>query len=158
MKTYVPKLGEIQRSWWLVDAEGIAVGRLASAVAVRLRGKHKPSFTPFLDTGDHVVVVNADKLVLTGAKLKNKMYRRYSGYPGGLKEVSAERMMKEHPERVIQLAVKGMLPKGPLGRQMAKKLRVYAGAQHPHEAQSPRPLTILGGAKADSGSVDSQQS
>lgn len=142
MKTYVPKLGEIQRSWWLVDADGIAVGRLATEVATRLRGKHKPTFTPFLDTGDHVVVVNARKLVLTGAKLKQKMYRRYSGYPGGLKEVTAGRMMREHPERVVELAVKGMLPKGPLGRQMAKKLKVYAGPQHPHEAQSPRPLAI----------------
>ncbi len=148
MKTYVPKLGEIQRNWWLVDAEGITVGRLASEVAVRLRGKHKPSFTPFLDTGDHVVVVNADKLVFTGAKLKNKMYRRYSGYPGGLKEVTAGRMMSEHPERVFELAVKGMLPKGPLGRKMAKKLKVYAGPQHPHAAQSPRPLALAAGAKA----------
>ena len=152
MKTYVPKLSEIQRSWWLVDADGIVVGRLASEVAVRLRGKHKPSFTPFLDTGDHVIVVNASKLVFTGAKLKHKMYRRYSGYPGGLKEVSAERMMNEHPERVVELAVKGMLPKGPLGRQMAKKLKVYAGPQHPHEAQGPRSL-VIGGAKADSGST-----
>jgi large subunit ribosomal protein L13 len=158
MKTYVPKLSEIQRSWWLVDAEGIAVGRLASAVAVRLRGKHKPGFTPFLDTGDHVVVVNADKLVLSGDKMKKKLYRRYSGYPGGLKEVTAERMMNEHPERVIELAVKGMLPKGPLGRQMAKKLRVYAGPQHPHEAQSPRPLSIVTGVKTASRSVESHQS
>ena len=142
MKTYVPKLGEIQRNWWLVDADGIAVGRLASAVAVRLRGKHKPGFTPFLDTGDHVIVVNAKKLVFTGAKLQNKLYRRYSGYPGGLKEVTAGKMMNAHPERVVELAVKGMLPKGPLGRQMAKKLKVYAGSQHPHTAESPRPLAV----------------
>ena len=150
MKTYVPKLSEIQRSWWLVDAAGIVVGRLASEVATRLRGKHKPSFTPFLDTGDHVIVVNASKLVFTGTKLKNKMYRRYSGYPGGLKEVSAGKMMKQYPERVVELAVKGMLPKGPLGRKMAKKLKVYAGPQHPHAAQSPRSLAIAGGAKTDS--------
>ncbi len=154
MKTYVPKLGEIRRNWWLVDADGIAVGRLASEVAVRLRGKHKPTFTPFLDTGDHVIVVNANKLVFTGAKLKDKLYRRYSGYPGGLREVTAGRMMREHPERVVELAVKGMLPKGPLGRKMAKKLKVYAGPQHPHAAQSPRSLAIAGGAKADSGSVE----
>ncbi len=156
MKTYVPKLSEIRRTWWLVDAEGIVVGRLASEVAVRLRGKHKPSFTPFLDTGDHVIVVNANKLVFTGDKLKSKMYRRYSGYPGGLKEVSAEKMMSDHPERVVELAVKGMLPKGPLGRKMAKKLKVYAGPQHPHAAQSPRPLALTGCAKADSGSVESR--
>jgi large subunit ribosomal protein L13 len=153
MKTYVPKLGEIQRNWWLVDADGIAVGRLASAVAVRLRGKHKPSFTPFLDTGDHVIVVNAKKLVFTGDKLKQKLYRRYSGYPGGLKEITAGKMMNDHPERVVELAVKGMLPKGPLGRQMAKKLKVYAGSQHPHAAQGPRTLAISGGAKADSRSA-----
>ena len=140
MKTYVPKGAEIEREWWLVDAEGIPLGRLASRVAVRLRGKHKPTFTPFLDTGDHVVVINAEKLVLTGAKLKDKMYRRYSGYPGGLKEVPAEKMLREHSARMIELAVKGMLPKGPLGRKMAKKLKVYAGAQHPHEAQRPKPL------------------
>jgi large subunit ribosomal protein L13 len=140
MKTYVPKGAEIEREWWLVDAEGIPLGRLASRVAIRLRGKHKPTFTPFLDTGDHVVVINAEKLVLTGSKLKDKMYRRYSGYPGGLKEVPAEKMLREHPARMIELAVKGMLPKGPLGRKMAKKLKVYAGAQHPHEAQRPKPL------------------
>jgi large subunit ribosomal protein L13 len=142
MKTYVPKGSEIEREWWLVDAEGIPLGRLASQVAVRLRGKHKPTFTPFLDTGDHVVVINAEKLVLTGAKLQDKMYRRYSGYPGGLKEVPAEKMLREHPTRMIELAVKGMLPKGPLGRKMAKKLKVYAGAQHPHEAQRPKPLAL----------------
>ena len=144
MKTYVPKGSEIEREWWLVDAEGIPLGRLASQVAVRLRGKHKPSFTPFLDTGDHVVVINADKLVLTGAKLQDKMYRRYSGYPGGLKEVPAKEMLRKHPARMVEFAVKGMLPKGPLGRKMAKKLKVYAGAQHPHQAQCPKPLATVG--------------
>jgi large subunit ribosomal protein L13 len=144
MKTYVPKRDEIHRSWWVVDADGVALGRLASAVAVRLRGKHKPTFTPFLDTGDHVVVVNARKLVLTGAKLQSKLYRRYSGYPGGLKEVPAAEMLSKHPERVIELAVKGMLPKGPLGRRMARKLKVYSGPQHPHAAQQPRPFAVGG--------------
>jgi len=144
MKTYVPKRAEIERSWWLVDAQGIVLGRLATTVATRLRGKHKPTFTPFLDTGDHVVVINAQKLVLTGSKLQNKMYRRYSGYPGGLKEVPAEEMLQKYPERIIELAVKGMLPKGPLGRQMARKLKVYAGPEHPHQAQQPQPLVVSG--------------
>lgn len=147
MKTYVPKLAQLSREWWLVDAAGMTLGRLATEVATRLRGKHKPTFTPFLDTGDHVVVVNAQKLVLTGAKLQNKMYRRYSGYPGGLKEVSAEKMLKKHPARMIELAVRGMLPKGPLGRQMARKLKVYAGPEHPHQAQRPQPLAVVGTAK-----------
>jgi large subunit ribosomal protein L13 len=142
MKTYVPKGAEIQRDWWVADASGIALGRLASQVATRLRGKHKPGFTPFLDTGDHVVVVNARKLMLTGGKLTAKLYRHHSGYPGGLKEVPAEEMLAKHPERMIELAVRGMLPKGPLGRKMAKKLKVYAGAEHPHEAQRPQPLEL----------------
>ena len=144
MKTYVPKQGEIQRGWWLVDAGGKTLGRLATVVASHLRGKHKPMFTPFLDTGDHVIVVNADKIVLTGKKMEQKIYRRHSGYPGGLKEVRAEEMLEKHPERIVEFAVKGMLPKGPLGRQMARKLKVYAGSTHPHEAQSPQPLEIDG--------------
>jgi large subunit ribosomal protein L13 len=147
MKTYVPKRDEITRDWWIVDASGIALGRLATQVATHLRGKHKPSFTPFLDTGDHVVVINADKLVLTGSKLQDKMYRRHSGYPGGLKEVVAEEMLAKHPDRMIELAVKGMLPKGPLGRRMAKKLKVYAGPDHPHQAQQPKPLPVAASAK-----------
>jgi large subunit ribosomal protein L13 len=146
MKTYVPKRAQIEREWWVVDADGLALGRLASQVASRLRGKHKPGFTPFLDTGDHVIVVNAEKVVLTGAKLRDKLYRRHSGYPGGLKQIPAEKMMRTHPERIVELAVKGMLPKGPLGRRMAKKLKVYAGPQHPHAAQQPRPLALGGGA------------
>jgi len=142
MKTYVPKQAEIQRGWWLVDAGGKTLGRVATVIASHLRGKHKPMFTPFLDTGDHVIVVNAEKVVLTGRKLEQKLYRRHSGYPGGLKEVRAGEMLDKHPERIVESAVKGMLPKGPLGRQMARKLKVYAGSSHPHEAQNPQTLEI----------------
>lgn len=123
MKTYVPKASEINRDWWVVDAAGQTLGRLASQVAIRLRGKHKPTYVPFLDSGDHVVVVNAEKVVLTGNKLKQKLYRRYSGYPGGLREIPAGKMLDKYPTRVIEFAIKGMLPKGPLGRQMARKLK-----------------------------------
>ena len=144
MRTYVPKREEITRDWWLVDAEGKTLGRLATEVASRLRGKHKPTFTPFLDTGDHVIVVNADKLVLSGKKLDQKYYRKYSGYPGGLKEIRAGVMIETHPERMVELAVKRMLPKGPLGRKMFGKLKVYAGPSHPHEAQRPQPLALEG--------------
>jgi len=144
MKTYVPKKAEIQRAWWVVDADGMTLGRVATEVATRLRGKHKPSFTPFLDTGDHVIIVNAEKVVLTGRKLEQKFYRRYSGYPGGLKEISAGVMLKKHPNRVLEFAVRGMLPKGPLGRQMGRKLKVYSGPSHPHEAQNPQRLEIPG--------------
>ena len=147
MKTYVPKQDQISREWWLVDAAGMTLGRLATEVATTLHGKHKPSFTPFLDTGDHVIVVNAEKVVLTGRKLQNKLYRRYSGYPGGLKEVNAATLQEKHPERLVEFAVKGMLPKGPLGRKMFRKLKVYAGAQHPHRAQSPQPLEIPGASR-----------
>ena len=153
--TQSAKRADVERSWFVVDATDVVLGRLATRVATILRGKHKPIFTPHVDTGDHVIVVNASKLVLTGAKLKQKMYRRHSGYPGGLKEITAGTMMGKYPERVVEFAVKGMLPKGPLGRRMAKKLKVYAGPQHPHEAQSPRPLAIAGRAKANSGSVKS---
>lgn len=146
MKTYVPKRAELARRWWVVDAQGVALGRLASEVAQRLRGKHKPIFTPHLDTGDHVVVINAAKTVLTGGKLRDKLYRRHSGYPGGLSEVPAQEMLAKHPERVVERAVKGMLPKGPLGRKMFRKLKVYAGDRHPHEAQSPQPMSV-GGAR-----------
>lgn len=142
MKTYVPKQGEIQRRWWLVDADGLTLGRIATVVADRLSGKHKPTYTPFLDTGDHVVVINADKVRLSGRKSKDKLYRRHSGYPGGLKEITAEKLMARHPERLVESAVKGMLPKGPLGRRMASKLKVYASGSHPHEAQEPEPLKI----------------
>jgi len=142
MKTYVPKQGEIERDWWVVDADGLTLGRLSTAVADRLMGKHKPTWTPFLDTGDHVVVVNAGKVRMTGGKLQQKFYRRHSGYPGGLTETPASEMMEKHPERIIESAVKGMLPKGPLGRSMARKLKVYAGGEHPHKAQKPKPLAI----------------
>lgn len=148
MKTYVPKQAEITRRWWIVDAEGMTLGRLATEVATRLRGKHKPAFTPFLDTGDHVIVVNAGKVVLSGRKWDQKLYRRYSGYPGGLKETTAAKLMQRHPGRLVEYAVRGMLPKGPLGRQMARKLKVYAGSSHPHQAQQPQPLEIPGALRA----------
>jgi large subunit ribosomal protein L13 len=144
MKTYVPKQSEIGRDWWIVDATGKTLGRVSTEIASRLRGKHKPSFTPHLDTGDHVIVVNADKVELSGRKLEQKMYRRHSGYPGGLKEVTAGKMLATHPIRLVEAAVRGMLPKGPLGRQMFRKLKVYAGASHPHEAQKPQPLDLPG--------------
>ena len=142
MKTYVPKQQEIDRQWWIVDADGLTLGRVASEVAARLRGKHKPSFTPYLDTGDHVIVVNAEKVQLTGRKLDAKLYRRHSGYPGGLREITASKLMDKHPERLLESAIRGMLPKGSLGRQMARKLKVYAGATHPHEAQRPQALDL----------------
>ena len=144
MTSFVPRKGDIQRDWWLVDANGMTLGRLSTEIASRLRGKHKPYFTPFLDTGDHVVVINADKVSLSGKKLETKLYRKYSGYPGGLREVNAETMLAKHPERLIEKSVKGMLPKGPLGRQMYRKLKVYAGEKHPHAAQQPKPLEIKG--------------
>lgn len=148
MKTYIPKLAEIRHDWWVVDATGLTLGRLASEVAVRLRGKHKPTWVPFLDGGDHVIVTNAEKVVLTGAKMDQKLYRRHSGYPGGLTEVPARRMMRRYPERLITFAVRGMLPKGPLGRQMARKLKVYAGSGHPHQAQKPQPLVLPNAARS----------
>ncbi|HEX9711132.1 MAG TPA: 50S ribosomal protein L13 [Actinomycetota bacterium] len=139
MKTYSPKPSDVQRRWWVLDADGRVLGRLAADVARLLRGKHKPMFAPHIDTGDHVVVINAAKTRLTGRKLQQKFARRHSGHPGGLKEVSYERLMQTRPERAIELAVKGMLPKNRLGRQMADKLHVYAGAEHPHDAQKPEP-------------------
>lgn len=147
MPTYVPKRGEIRRGWWLVDAAGLTLGRLSTVVAERLSGKHKPTYTPFLDVGDHVVVVNARKVRLTGRKLKDKVYRQHSGFPGGLKEITAGKLLDRHPTRLIEFAVKGMLPKGPLGRQIARKLKVYAGDKHPHTAQRPQPLAIPGAAR-----------
>ena len=142
MKTHVPKKAEIERAWWVVDAAGLRLGRLSTAIAERLTGKHKPTYTPFLDTGDHVIVLNAEKVHLTGRKLQQKMYRRHTGYPGGLREISAESLLAKHPERLVEYAVWGMLPKGPLGRQMYRKLKVYRGAQHPHAAQKPQSLSI----------------
>ncbi|MEK7715665.1 MAG: 50S ribosomal protein L13 [candidate division NC10 bacterium] len=137
MPTPMPKESEIERKWFVVDAEGQVLGRLASRVAAILRGKHKTIFAPHLDVGDHVVVVNAEKIHLTGRKLQDKRYRWHSGYIGGLRDISAETMLKRHPERVIEWAVQGMLPKNRLGRAMAKKLKVYRGAAHPHQAQQP---------------------
>ncbi len=140
MATVMPKEDAIDRKWFLVDADGKVLGRLATRVAHVLRGKHKPTFAPHLDVGDHVVVINAEKIHLTGRKLTDKMYRWHSGYIGGLREVSAERMLKSHPERVVEWAIQGMLPKGRLGRAMARKLKVYKGSAHPHAAQKPEPL------------------
>lgn len=142
MKTYSVKAGEIERTWYVVDAGDKILGRVASEVAKILRGKHKPTYTPHLDTGDHVIVINADRVQLSGNKADQKTYFRHSGYMGGEKFIPFRRMLEKRPERVIELAVKGMLPKNTLGRQMRKKLRVYAGAEHPHEAQNPKPLTF----------------
>jgi large subunit ribosomal protein L13 len=137
MKTHSVTPDQITRRWYLVDAEDQTLGRLASRIAQILRGKHKPIYTPYLDTGDHVLVVNAEKIVLTGKKLDTKRYYKHSGYPGGLSETPVRRLLETHPERVIESAVRGMLPKGTLGREMFRKLRVYAGPEHPHAAQKP---------------------
>jgi large subunit ribosomal protein L13 len=142
MKTYTPKADDIQRAWWIVDAAGAPLGRLAAEIARILRGKHKAMFTPHLDTGDHVIVINAAQVRLTGNKADQKTYFRHSGYMGGEKHIPFKRMIATHPERVIELAVKGMLPKNTLGRAMQQKLRVYAGDQHPHQGQNPQVLEI----------------
>jgi large subunit ribosomal protein L13 len=144
MITLTPKKNEIERQWWLVDANGQRLGRIATQIARILRGKHKPIYTPHLDTGDHVVVINASKVVLSGNKADQKTYFRYTGYMGNEKHVPFKKMIENHPERVIELAVKGMLPKNTLGRQMKEKLKVYAGAEHPHQGQNPQPLKIEG--------------
>ena len=137
MKTYVATAATVDRKWLLIDAEGKTLGRLATEVARLLRGKHKPTYTPFIDTGDYVVVINASKMVLTGKKLDQKFYRYHTGYPGGLKETSYRNLMAKNPEKALELAVKGMLPKNSLGRQMFKKLHVYAGPEHEQTAQKP---------------------
>jgi len=142
VKTYVVKASEIERQWFVVDAAGENLGRLASKIAVILRGKHKPLYTPSMDVGDYVIVINAEKVSVTGRKMENKMYYRHSLYPGGLKETSLREMLAKHPTRVIQHAVRGMLPKNRLGRSMIKKLKVYAGDSHPHGAQKPKPLAL----------------
>jgi large subunit ribosomal protein L13 len=142
MRTYTPKAEEVEHHWWLVDAEDKPLGRLATEVARVLRGKHKPIFTPHLDTGDHVVVVNASKVRLTGKKADKKTYFRHSGYMGGERFIPFRRMIQTHPERVVEMAVKGMLPKNALGRSLGKKLKVYAGAEHPHQGQQPEPLDV----------------
>ena len=142
MKTFSAKPAEVTRDWYVVDADGKTLGRLASEIAKRLRGKHKPEYTPHVDTGDYIVVVNAEKVHVTGNKRKDKMYHRHSGYVGHLKSMSLEKLLARKPESVIELAVKGMMPRGPLGRAMRKKLRVFAGPEHPHIAQQPQPLEI----------------
>ena len=142
MKTYMASASTIERKWYVVDAEGCTLGRLASEVASVLRGKNKPVFTPHVDTGDYVIVINAEKIKVTGKKLDQKIYYSHSDYVGGMKETTLREMMNKKPEKVIELAVKGMLPKGSLGRQMIKKLHVYAGAEHGHEAQKPEVLTF----------------
>ena len=142
MKTFMAKAHEVERKWYVVDAEGKPLGRLASEIAKILRGKSKPEYTPHVDTGDFVIVLNAEKVVLTGKKLDQKFYRRHSGYPGGLKEIKYRTFMSERPERAVEIAVKGMLPKNSLGRAMRKKLKVYKGVEHPHEAQKPEKLEI----------------
>jgi large subunit ribosomal protein L13 len=136
------KRDDANREWLLIDLEGQTVGRAAAKIASILRGKHKPTFTPHTDTGDFVVVINAAKVRFTGAKLLDKTYIRHTGHPGGIRETRAEEMLAKHPDRVIGIAVKGMLPKGPLGRQMLRKFKIYAGAEHPHEAQQPRPFAL----------------
>ena len=142
MKTFMANANEVERKWYVVDAEGKPLGRLASEVAKILRGKNKPNYTPHVDTGDFVIVLNADKVVLTGKKMEQKLYRHHSGYPGGLKEIKYRLFLKEKPEKAIEVAVKGMLPKNSLGRAMGRKLKVYRGAEHPHEAQKPEKLEI----------------
>jgi large subunit ribosomal protein L13 len=142
MKTVFAKTATIRRGWFVVDATDRTLGRLASQLAFRLRGKHKPEYTPHADTGDNLIVINAGKVKVTGRKLTDKLYHHHTGYLGNLKTTSLEKLLAEHPERAVEFAVKGMLPKNPLGRQMFKKLHVFAGAQHPHAAQQPKPLTI----------------
>ena len=142
MKTYNAKEEDLVKGWWVADAQGQVLGRLASKVAHRLRGKDKPIYTPYMDAGDFVIVVNADKVLLTGKKLTDKIYYSYSGYPGGLRETPAGKMLQEKPENVLRMAVRGMLPKNTLGRAMLKKLKIYAGGTHPHEAQCPKVMEI----------------
>ena len=142
MKTFSAKPETVERSWFVVDAEGKALGRLASEIARRLRGKHKAVYTPHVDTGDYIVVVNAEKIRVTGNKLKDKMYHHHTGYIGNLKSVPLDKLLETHPERALEHAVKGMLPRGPLGRKMLSKLRVFAGPEHPHAAQQPISLEV----------------
>ena len=142
MKTISAKAETVQRSWYVIDAEGQTLGRLATQVASRLRGKHKTEYTPHIDTGDYIVVVNAEKVKVTGRKASDKTYYRHTGHPGGLKEATFTQMIERSPEKVIELAVKGMLPRNPLGRAMYRKLKVYAGQEHPHDAQQPETLTL----------------
>ncbi len=142
MKTVHLNSQTVRRDWYVVDASGKTLGRLATAIAMRLRGKHKPAYTPHVDCGDNIIVVNAQKVAVTGAKLRDKMYYHHTGAIGGIKSIALGKMLAEHPERAIEIAVKGMLPKGPLGRKMFKKLHVFAGDQHPHAAQQPKAIEL----------------
>ncbi|WP_163934821.1 50S ribosomal protein L13 [Paraferrimonas sp. SM1919] len=142
MTTFTAKPENVKRDWFVVDADGKTLGRLSTEIARRLRGKHKPEYTPHVDTGDYIVVINADKVTVTGNKAKGKMYYSHSGFPGGIKEINFEKLIEKKPEMIIEKAVKGMLPKGPLGRAMFRKLKVYAGAEHNHAAQQPQVLDI----------------
>ena len=142
MKTFTAKPESVQRDWYVVDDAGKTLCRIATEIALRLRGKHKPEYTPHVDTGDYIIVVNADKVTVTGNKAKNKMYYSHSGFPGGIKEINFEKLLAKKPEMVLESAIKGMLPKGPLGRAMFRKLKVYAGAEHQHAAQQPQVLDI----------------
>ncbi len=142
MRTYSPKASEIQRSWYVVDAEGLVLGRMATEVARLLRGKHKPVFAPHIDTGDHVIVVNADKVVLTSGKADKKIVHRHSGYPGGIRSRTYAQLLRTKPEEAVRRTIRGMLPKNRLGRAQLRKLKVYAGPTHPHQAQSPQPLSL----------------
>lgn len=143
MKTFSLKAADIEKKWVVIDAEGLVVGRMASIIASRLRGKHRPNYTPHMDCGDHVIVINAEKVALTGRKMADKVYYRHTGYPGGIKETTPQKIITgKHPTRVVELAVKRMLPSGPLARQQFSNLHVYAGADHPHAAQQPEPLDI----------------
>jgi large subunit ribosomal protein L13 len=144
MKTYSAKPESVQREWFIVDAAEQTLGRLATEIALRLKGKHKPEYTPHVDTGDYIVVINADKIRVTGNKTTDKMYYRHTGYPGGLRSISFDKLLDHKPEMIIEQAVKGMLPKNPLGRDMYRKLKVYAGSEHPHAAQQPQTLEING--------------
>jgi len=142
MKTFTAKPQTVRRDWYVVDAAGQTLGRLCSEIAARLRGKHKPEYTPHVDTGDYIVVINAEQIQVTGNKAANKTYYSHSGFPGGIKEIGFEKLLARAPERIIEIAVKGMLPKNPLGRDMYRKLKVYKGSEHPHSAQQPQVLTI----------------
>lgn len=142
MKTFSAKADEIQREWFVIDAENVILGRMAAEIARRLRGKHKPEYTPHVDTGDYIVVINAEKLAVTGNKMKDKVYYKHTGYVGNMKSITLEKQLQKRPEAVIETAVKGMLPKNSLGRTMYRKLKVYAGPSHPHEAQQPKTLEI----------------
>ena len=142
MKTFTAKPESVTRDWYVVDANGKTLGRIATEIASRLRGKHKPEYTPHVDTGDYIIVVNAEKVTVTGRKAQDKIYYSHTGYPGGIKEISFEKLIAKKPEMVLETAIKGMLPKGPLGRAMFRKLKVYAGAEHQHSAQQPQILDI----------------